>query len=134
MFKKDIIERNKNINAIFRTELFNLYILYIIYLFYFYVFENGLLYYSFLNNLKKREFFIASFGDRFFNLAFFISSFMISIFCYFFIGYDTNFQIIMLASLITTIVELYSIKLKIDDNLAIPLTYAFFTFFLGFII
>lgn len=68
------------------------------------------------------------------SLAFFISAFMISILCYFLIGYDTNFKIIVLTSLITTIVELYSKKLNIDDNLAIPLTYAFFTFFLGFII
>jgi len=51
-------------------------------------------------------------------LAFFISSFLISIFFY-----KESLFIMLLISFITAIVELISKKIQIDDNLLIPITF-----------
>lgn len=67
------------------------------------------------------------------SVSFFLSAVLISILTYFTIGYNTNFIIILISSLLATGVEFFSNDIKINDNLSIPLTYAFSTFFLSLI-
>jgi dolichol kinase len=61
--------------------------------------------------------------------AFMVSAFLISIICYFLIGYNTTFGIIFISCLLTTLAEFYSKQIKVNDNLSIPLTYGFATLF-----
>jgi len=56
--------------------------------------------------------------------AFFICTVIIGIGYYYYLGYDTNFIVIIASAVITTIAEFYSKSLKIDDNLLIPIAYA----------
>lgn len=67
------------------------------------------------------------------SVTFFVSALFISIICYFSIGYNTNFFIITASCLASTLVEFYSKRLNIDDNLSIPLAYGFCTNILVFI-
>ncbi len=74
------------------------------------------------------------FGSPLFNgkslagsLSFLLSAILISIMTYFMIGYKTTFLIIIISSLITTIIEFFSKELKINDNFAIPVSYALIT-------
>jgi dolichol kinase len=63
--------------------------------------------------------------------AFFASSVMIGIVSGVFIGYQTSFLIIVICSVITSFAEHHSRKLC-DDNLLIPVTYAFSNIVLSF--
>lgn len=65
--------------------------------------------------------------------AFFCVAMVVSFWCYFTIGYDTTFWIILLSSLLTTLAEFHAAKLFTNDNILIPLTYALSTFVLSFI-
>ncbi len=67
------------------------------------------------------------------SFAFFVSALFISIICYFAIGYNTNFFIIILSSAITTLVEFYAKQLNLNDNLIIPLSYGLTTVTLCFL-
>lgn len=64
--------------------------------------------------------------------AFFAVSVLISLLCYFTIGYSTSFLVILIASIITTLAEFYASNWRINDNILIPLTYALSTFCLSF--
>lgn len=68
------------------------------------------------------------------SVAFMTSAILISILCYFFIGYNTNFFIILASCLISTICEFFSKQLSINDNLLIPLSYALSSAVLAFIL
>lgn len=81
------------------------------------------------------------FGSPLFNgksyeglIAFFVSTVFISIMSYYMVGFRTSFFIIMVSSLLTSLVEFFSEQLNINDNLSIPLTYAFSTAILVFIL
>lgn len=67
------------------------------------------------------------------SVAFMVSAVLISILCYFFIGYDTNFFIILLSCLISTICEFFSKQISINDNFLIPLIYALSNVIFAFI-
>lgn len=67
------------------------------------------------------------------SITFFITASLISILCYFYVGYNTNFFVIIISCFVTTLVELYSNDLKINDNLLIPLSYGLTTSILNFI-
>lgn len=67
------------------------------------------------------------------SIAFFMISVVVSILCYFFIGLNSSILTILIASFVTTIVELYSKQIKINDNLLIPLVYGITTMMLNFI-
>lgn len=58
------------------------------------------------------------------SISFFVSAIFISIMTYFTIGYSTTFFIIIISSLVTTIIEFFSSDIKINDNFAIPISYA----------
>lgn len=60
------------------------------------------------------------------SLTFLLSSFLISIISYFFIGYHTSFSIIIMVCILITLMEFFSSSI-IDDNFLIPLSYCFFT-------
>lgn len=66
--------------------------------------------------------------------AFLASAIFISILVYFYLGYNTSFIIIIISSIVTTATEFYSKDLKMNDNLAIPLSYCLFTAILSYII
>lgn len=66
--------------------------------------------------------------------AFLSASIFVSIICYFFIGYDTSFMVIIISSSLTALGEFYSKKISIDDNLLIPITYCFSTIILNLIL
>ncbi|WPY01217.1 SEC59 family protein [Candidatus Trichorickettsia mobilis] len=68
------------------------------------------------------------------SIAFLSSAILISIVCYVFIGYDTNFFIIIISCICTTLSEYYAKKININDNLLIPLVYSLSTSILLFII
>lgn len=81
------------------------------------------------------------FGSPLFNgksyegaVAFFVSTFLISIMCYVAIDLRTSFFIIIMSSFLTSLVEFFSEQIKINDNLSIPLTYGFSTVSLLFIL
>ncbi len=57
--------------------------------------------------------------------AFVISAIIISILCYLISGIELHFATIFLASLITALTEFFSKYFRINDNLSIPLIYAF---------
>jgi dolichol kinase len=61
------------------------------------------------------------------SITFFLSTLLISIIGYFFIGYNTSFLVIIISSVVTTILEFYSKQIKIDDNLSVPVTYGLVT-------
>jgi dolichol kinase len=63
--------------------------------------------------------------------AFVISSFLIGVLSYTFASYNATFISIIIASFITTYVEYNSNKWKINDNLAIPITYGMTITILG---
>lgn len=65
------------------------------------------------------------------SVAFMLSALLVSIICYFLIGYDTTFGIIFLSCLLATLVEFFSGVIKVNDNLSIPLTFGFTTVLLG---
>lgn len=60
-------------------------------------------------------------------------TFFVSLLGFFFLGFDTSFLVILLATAITTAAEFFAPKLKTDDNLLIPMTYAVSTFILALI-
>jgi dolichol kinase len=57
------------------------------------------------------------------SVAFGISAFLIGMLSYTFQSYSSSFTGIIMASVITTLVEHHANTLKINDNLAIPLVY-----------
>lgn len=63
--------------------------------------------------------------------AFAVSAMLIGMLSYTFHAYNTSFSSIIVASLITTAVEYYSNKIKINDNLSIPVTYGLVLTVLG---
>lgn len=64
--------------------------------------------------------------------AFAMSAIIISIICYLISGVGLSFSIIFLASLVTALTEFFSKNLRINDNLSIPLIYAFSSIIFGF--
>lgn len=66
--------------------------------------------------------------------AFMVSATLISIVSYFFIGINSSFFIIIISCFMTTLIEFYAKKIKIDDNLTIPVTYCLATIILGYIL
>ncbi len=54
-------------------------------------------------------------------IVFFFTTIIISIITYVFIGYQTNFFIIVISSFITTIISFFSQDIKIDKNFSIPI-------------
>ncbi|WP_316353033.1 SEC59/DGK1/VTE5 family protein [Candidatus Trichorickettsia mobilis] len=68
------------------------------------------------------------------SIAFLSSAILISIVCYVFIGYDTNFFIIIISCICATLSEYYAKKININDNLLIPLVYSLSTSILLLII
>jgi dolichol kinase len=60
------------------------------------------------------------------SFAFFISGFFVCLVCQVFMGLQGSFTRIVFAIFITSVAEFYSKKLKIDDNLLIPLTFCCF--------
>lgn len=67
-------------------------------------------------------------------IAFMMSAVLISIVSYFFIGIKTSFIIIMISCFITALIEFYAKKIKINDNLTIPVTYCLSTIILVYIL
>lgn len=67
------------------------------------------------------------------SITFLASAIFISMIVYFFIGYNTNFSIIIVSSIVTTLSEFYSKELSVNDNLSIPLTYCFSTVIFSFL-
>lgn len=65
------------------------------------------------------------------SIAFFASAVFISIICYFYISYNTSFMTILISCLITTLIELYSEEININDNLLIPIGYCLVTYILN---
>ncbi len=65
--------------------------------------------------------------------AFFLSALMISMFAFQIESFNTNFWILVIASLATSSVEYYSYQIGINDNLTIPLTFGSVVTLLGFI-
>jgi dolichol kinase len=65
--------------------------------------------------------------------AFFMSAILISTLSHGIVYYNANFFTIILASLATTAVEHYASKIKVDDNLSIPLAFAISVTFLGWL-
>lgn len=63
--------------------------------------------------------------------VFFLSTLIISIISFFLVNYYTTFKIIILSSILTTLMEFYSNKIRFNDNLSIPLTYCLSTVFWG---
>ncbi|RYE06154.1 MAG: hypothetical protein EOP33_02860 [Rickettsiaceae bacterium] len=57
------------------------------------------------------------------SIAFFLSAAFISIIYSFYIGYVINIINIIMTCLVTTLVELYSKKINLNDNLLIPVSY-----------
>lgn len=57
--------------------------------------------------------------------AFVVSAIIVSVLCYLISGAVFNFTTIFLASLVTAFTEFFSKRLRINDNLSIPLIYAF---------
>lgn len=68
------------------------------------------------------------------SVTFFVITVLISVCCYFTIGYSTTFRIILLSSIITTAAEFYASKWYINDNILIPSAYALSTVILSFIL
>lgn len=68
------------------------------------------------------------------SVAFMSVSVLVSILCYFTIGYATTFLVILLSSAFTTAAEFYACSWRVNDNILIPLIYAFSTFILSFIL
>jgi dolichol kinase len=60
-------------------------------------------------------------------VAFFASSLLISIISYLLIDYQITFLSMIISCLLTSLIEFYSKAIRINDNLSIPLTYAFST-------
>lgn len=67
------------------------------------------------------------------SIAFFVTSILISMLCYFYIGYSTSFIIIIASCLVSTLAESYAKNIKVNDNLLIPLSYGLTTSLLNFI-
>lgn len=65
------------------------------------------------------------------SVAFFVFTIIVGIIYYYSLDYNTNLVIIIVGSIITTVAEFYSKRLRIDDNLLIPLVYAGSTRLLG---
>lgn len=61
------------------------------------------------------------------SLAFLCISMIISVIFFFIFGYKINLLVIFSSCVVTTLVEFFSNKLNIDDNLLIPLVYCAFT-------
>lgn len=67
-------------------------------------------------------------------LAFMICAVFCSLLGSFYIGYQASLINILASCLMTTIIELYAKKIRVDDNLLIPLTYCSATSMLALII
>lgn len=67
-------------------------------------------------------------------LAFCAAAIFIGMICYFFIGYNTSFLVLLLSSCATAAAEYYEKLINIDDNLLIPIVYSVSTVILNFII
>jgi dolichol kinase len=57
------------------------------------------------------------------SVAFCVSAIMIGILSYTFHSYSATFMNIIIAAIVTTLVEYHADKLKINDNLAIPVIF-----------
>jgi dolichol kinase len=66
--------------------------------------------------------------------GFCVSAILVSVLSYEFVGYDTSFIIITISSIIASLLECYSSKLKIDDNLMIPVAYGLSNATLSFLL
>ena len=68
------------------------------------------------------------------SIAFLASAIFISILVYFYLGYNTNFIIIIISCIVATAAEFSSQDLRINDNLSIPLSYCLSTAILSYIL
>lgn len=68
------------------------------------------------------------------SVAFFVTAVLVSMCCYFTIGYSTTFRIILLSSMLTTVAEFYASKWYVNDNILIPGVYALSTVILSFVL
>ncbi len=68
------------------------------------------------------------------SIAFFVSAIIISMLAYTFEHYNARFMTVILACIATTAVEFYSDRIKINDNLAIPVVYGLCMSLLGFFV
>ena len=66
--------------------------------------------------------------------AFCISAILIGIFTYTLVPYKSGFLVIIIASIATSLVEYHTNKIKINDNLTIPLCYGIVVSVLSFLI